>query len=246
VFNSLLHQVQEKRMSEFFGHSQAVTAAANALPRIVNSKGFSSANQEIRKTIEDLHFSLYETYEKFEKGFDGKARRVYSFYPIQEEFAEYFNQIDDDANSESISNKVAHSFLNLLRSLDTFIKLGNDLKESKRYEENTILESSIELLTKTLGSLIGPLDDILKDVLDQAIYKGDQLKSLRRQMDKKFVSGGASLRETLHLDRNRDKSLRKKPVDTEKRNRNQQRQATKTKKKKRIDQRKARKAGRRK
>lgn len=248
MHNSLLHQVQEKRLEAFFAKETAVTAAANALPRLINTEGFSKANQEVRNTVEDLHFSLYETEENYEKDREGVHRRVYSFYPIHEEFAEYFNEIsDDDISSETISTKVAQAFLNLMKSLNSFIRLGNDLKLAgkNRDQDRDVLKNSIELLTQTLGELIGPLDDILKDLLDEAIYKGDQLKFLKRQMNKSLKKGGKSLRVLLHLDRNKDGSPRKELVDQEKKQRDHKRREQRVRKKKRTDQKKARKVSRR-
>lgn len=198
----------------FFSHCRNVTQAAENLPLIISAPTFKAANNFARDEIKKLHDSLYKVEEGEYQCSDGKKRDYFTCTPLALDIADFLND-DDIANEEvkTATEQIIKSFLGLMAALNKFIRLKNELPINGYTVERNIIEESFTTLASVLGTVIKPLGDHIKDVLEDCIYNGPVLVSLKRQMDKNFGNEPKTIRELLTLDKNTNGSTRKKPVD---------------------------------
>jgi hypothetical protein len=195
-------QIDLINFKAFFTHCQNVTKAAENLPLIISTQSFQDANNYARAEIKKLHESLY----KFEEGeyqcSDGEKRYYCTCTPLALDIANFLN--DDAIENDDVkqaTDKIIKSFLGLMAALNKFIRLKNELPPKDFTIEKNVLEESFTELTSVLGTVIKPLGDHIKDVLEDCIYNGPVLGSLKRQMDKKFGNEPKTIRELLTLDK---------------------------------------------
>lgn len=240
-------QVDLKTLESFFSHCRNITQAAENLPLIISTQTFQYANNYARAEIKKLHESLY----KFEEGeyqcSDGEKRYYCTCTPLALDIANFLN--DDAIENDDVkqaTDKIIKSFLGLMAALNKFIRLKNELPPKDFTIEKNVLEESFTELTSVLGTVIKPLGDHIKDVLEDCIYNGPVLGSLKRQMDKKFGNEPKTIRELLTLDKNTNGSIRKKPIDKKELEEKAKAEKHKRKKTQRSQAKQARKANRKK
>jgi hypothetical protein len=234
-------------LKAFFTHCQNVTKAAENLPLIISAQSFQDANNYARAEIKKLHESLYKVEEGEYQCSDGKKRDYFTCTPLALDIADFLN--DDDVANEEVktsTEKIIKSFLGLMTALNKFIRLKNELPINGYTIEKNVIEESFTELASVLGTVIKPLGDHIKDVLEDCIYNGPVLGSLKRQMDKKFGNEPKTIRELLTLDKNTNGSIRKKPIDKKELEEKAKAEEHKRKKAQRSQAKQARKANRKK
>ena len=232
-------------LKDFFSHSRNVFEASENLPLITSSATFKDANQFTRDEISKLHESLYKVEEGEYKCFDGRNRDYFIYKPLALDIADFLN--DDDVENQEVetaTEQIIQSFLNLLTALNKFIKLKNQLPVKGFEQEKNTIEESFTELTNILGTIINPLGDHIKEVVEDCIYEGPALDSIRRQMDKTFHGQTKTIRELLRLDKSSDGSIRKKPTDKKSQIEKAKSKAQKEKKTQRSQAKQARKNNR--